>query len=112
MILTFFPQRRDDRLEVQRAGDVLTLNGTALDFGPLPAGGVLPREAVDSPWIAGDVRRLPDGRLEVPLLLPYGPDAPHETRFPLPLILDGDGPVALPAWGAPESEPETEDAPA
>jgi len=45
MRITLSPQSRDDRLTLHRAGDVLTINGQALDFGPLPQGGSLPAAA-------------------------------------------------------------------
>ena len=103
MILTLSPVRMDDTLTASVAGDVLTLNGTALDFGPLPNGATLPRHAVDNPWIAGDVSRDMAGVLTVPLILPHGGDAPEATRFPAPIDA-GDGPVPLPPYNAEEAE--------
>lgn len=96
MYLTFSPMRRDDRLMLSRAGDVLTINGAAYDFGPLPDGATLPQEAVDCEWLAGPVDRI-DGVLHVALILPHGADAPHEALFPQSTVLADDGPVALPA---------------
>ena len=103
MILTLSPVRMDDTLTASVNGDVLTLNGDALDFGPLPNGATLPREAVDNPWIAGDVSRDMAGVLTVPLILPHGGDAPEGTRFPAPIDA-GDGLVPLPPYNAPEDE--------
>ena len=97
MHLTFSPVRRDDTLTLSRAGDVLTVNGEAFDFSPLPEGATLPRNAIDCEWIAGDVSRV-DGVLTVPLILPHGQKAPEETRFPAPITLTEDGPVDLPAY--------------
>lgn len=96
MILTFSPIRMDATLAASVDGDVLTLNGIALDFGPLPSGATLPRAAIDNPWIAGAVERAADGTLTVPLLLPHGGSAPHETRFATPITVLA-GVVALPA---------------
>jgi hypothetical protein len=96
MILTLSPVRMDETLTASVAGDVLTLNGTELDFGPLANGATLPRAAVDNPWIAGDVSRAMDGVLTVPLTLPHGADAPEATRFPDPLTVTS-GAVPLPA---------------
>lgn len=93
--LTFSPQCRSDVLQVSVAGDVLTLNGVAFDFMDLPEGATLPREAIDSPWIAGDVQRF-DGILQLPLLLPITADASDAARFPQPLTVTQDGPVELP----------------
>lgn len=99
MRLTFSPVRRDDSLSVERQGDTLILNGEAFDFTALPEGAILPRSAIDCSWIAGDVRRQ-DGVLTIPLILPHGPSGSAETRFPQPLDLIEDGPVALPPFDA------------
>jgi hypothetical protein len=101
MIITLIPIRADDRLALRRRGDTLILNGEALDLSPLTEGAVLPRAAIASPWIAGDVTRQ-GGVLHLSVLFPHGPDAAPEARFPAPLHLTGDGDVALPAaWPAP-----------
>ncbi len=97
MRLSFSPVRMDSPLEAHVQGDVLILNGEAMDFGPLPAGATLPRAAINSPWVAGDVTRDPEGLLTVPLILPHGADAPEETLFPEPVEV-GDGRVALPPF--------------
>jgi hypothetical protein len=98
MIINLTPMRRDDRPEVHRAGDVLTVDGVAYDFGPLPEGAVLPRSAVACDWLASDVTRA-GGVIRLTLLLPYShPDAPAAVRFPKPITLMDDGPVALPSW--------------
>lgn len=104
MLITLTPMRRDDSLTLHRAGDVLTVNGTALDFGPLTEGSVLPRDAVECAFLASDVVRI-DGRLRLSLILPHGPQAGPEALFPEPLVLDGDGPVALPGAQKAMSEP-------
>lgn len=97
--LTFSPVRMDTPLTANVTGDVLVLNDTALDFGSLPAGAILPRAAIDCDWIAGDVTRDPAGILTVPLILPHGPNAPPETLFP-ESIEASDGPIDLPAYDA------------
>ncbi|NEX47747.1 hypothetical protein [Pseudotabrizicola algicola] len=99
MQITFTPMRRDDRLTLHRAGDVLTLNGESYDFSRLPEGAVLPRDAVECGWLASDVTRT-DGQLSLTLVLPHGADAPHQTLFPQPMNLTADGPVTLPPHGA------------
>lgn len=104
MKLIFSPCRMDQMLTASVAGSVLTLNGEALDFGPLPPGATLPREAVDSPWIAGDVSRDDAGLLIVPLVLPHGQVAPPETLFPEPLTVVS-GPVPLPPYEVAEEDP-------
>ena len=97
MQITLTPMNRDDRLTLERSGDSLTINGEAFDFTAIPEGGTLPRDAVACDWLAGDVTRA-GGVLHLTLILPHGADAPLETRFPAPITLTGDGPVALPPY--------------
>lgn len=97
MNLTFSPIRRDDRLTLSRMGDVLIINGQAFDFTDIPEGASLPREAITSGWIAGDVSRE-NGELTIPLILPHGAQARAETLFPDPITLTKDGPVSLPPY--------------
>jgi hypothetical protein len=72
MQITHTPQRRDDACDVQVAGDVLTINGEAFDFSPLPEGATLPRAAVACDWLASDVERI-DGEIHLTLIDPQGP---------------------------------------
>jgi hypothetical protein len=109
MNLTFSPIRMDTPLTASVDGDVLTLNGEALDFGPLPKGATLPRAAIPCDWIAGDVTRDEAGALTVPLILPHGANAPPETLFPEPMTVKA-GAVALPPYDAPQIEMEAPDA--
>lgn len=95
MRLTLYPQARFDSLQVSVAADMLTLNSVTLDFTQLPDGATLPREAIDSPWIAGDVQRI-EGVLQVSLLLPITANASDAARFPVPITVMQDGPVELP----------------
>ncbi|MDZ7908266.1 MAG: hypothetical protein U5N10_08650 [Gemmobacter sp.] len=109
MFITLTPMRRDDALTLQRAGDVLVINGTSYDFTPLPEGALLPRAAVDCDWLASDVTRT-GGQIRLTLILPHGPlpvPAPAAAAVithPAPIHLTGDGPVALPHW-APPADP-------
>jgi hypothetical protein len=103
MKLIFSPVRMDATLTASVAGDVLTLNGVVLDFGPLPLGATLPRAAIPCDWIAGDVTRDDDGTLTIPLILPHGPDAPPETLFPAPVDASY-GDVKLPPYSKPRHE--------
>jgi hypothetical protein len=107
MKITFLPQRRDERLELHRAGDVLTINGEEFDFAPLPEGATLPAEAIDSDWITGPVERI-EGALHMTLILPHGPRAAEATRFPAALFVNGNGPVAVPLWSEPKEEHDNE----
>lgn len=105
MKITFSPSRMDTPLTLEKQGDVLTIQGEAFDFTPLPDGHTLPRAAVACDWLASDVTRV-DGALQLALVLPHGPQAPQETLFPAPMILASDGPVDLPPFNAPAVEPE------
>jgi len=100
MIINLSPQRRDDTLEVTRTGDILSINGTNYDFTQLPEGATLPADAVDCPYVIGDINRT-NGELELTLLLPIGPNAPYESRFPEPITAVEDGPVTLPPYTTP-----------
>lgn len=101
IFITLSPQRRDDMLTATVAGDVLVLNGVSLDFGALASGETLPRAEAGSDWIASDIVRSESGEIAVTLILPHGPDAPEETRFPEPITMTADGPVPLPPHDAP-----------
>ncbi|MFN7053162.1 MAG: hypothetical protein ACK4NH_13680 [Gemmobacter sp.] len=106
MLITFSPMRRDGTLTLHRAGDVLVINGTAYDFGPLPEGAILPRDAVNCDWLASDVTRI-GGALHLTLILPHGPipyPAPPEAAavtHPAAIHVMTDGPVDLPHWAQP-----------
>jgi len=104
MHITLSPVRLDETLTAIRTGDVLTLNGEAFDFGPLPEGATLPAEAIDSEWIVGPVSRI-DGDLHLTLRLPHGPNPSEAVAFPKPLVVMVDGEIDLPFDPAPEPEP-------
>jgi hypothetical protein len=95
MRMSFNPQRRDDALAISKAGDVLTINDEPFDFSALPDGASLPTEAIDCPWIAGDVKRL-GGELVMTLILPIGAEPSEAQAFPADIVDPPDGPIALP----------------
>ncbi|WP_119309628.1 hypothetical protein [Cohaesibacter haloalkalitolerans] len=103
MKLTLIPQRRDDALALSLAGDVLTINGEALDLSGIPAGATLPRKAVGCAWLASDIERDKDGQLSLSLILPHGfiadpsTDAARAVLYPAPLEVTEDGEITLPA---------------
>lgn len=103
MQINLTPMRCDDRLTLERRGDVLAINDTDYNFSQLPEGAVLPRAAVDCPLLASDVTRVA-GVLRLTLILPHGAAAPPETLFPAPILLTTDGSVDVPAFDAPLSE--------
>lgn len=95
MHITPSPVRLDETLTVSSAGDVLSLNGVELDFGPLPEGATLPAEAINSEWIVGPVTRV-NGELHLTLRLPHGPNPSQAVAFPEPIHATNDGPILLP----------------
>ena len=105
MIINLVPVRHDQRLALSLKGDAMTLNGEVFDFGALAEGALLPAEAIESHWFMGDVRRV-EGQLHVSLMLPHGANAPVAARFPEPLEVTHDGPVALPAYEVLHDEQE------
>ena len=95
MHITLSPQRRDDTLKIVKAKEVLTINDKKYDFSVVPEGALLPKEAVDCPWIAADVERI-EGILHLTLILPISADASEAARFPAPIIDPADGPLEFP----------------
>lgn len=94
-LITLSPMRRDDTLTVSVSGDVLVLNGEALDLGTYTADPDAPHD-----WIVG--QPVQDaGVWNVTLILPHGADAPEATRFPEPITVTADGPVQMPPHDAP-----------
>ena len=109
--ITLIPQRRDETLTLGRSGDILTIDDTPYDFGPLPEGATLPAAAVGCPWLASDVTRT-GGTIHLTLILPHGPipfPPPPEAlavTHPAPIIVSTDGPVTLPDYTPAEEFPE------
>ncbi|MEE1922694.1 tail fiber assembly protein [Pseudomonas sp. 148P] len=95
MILKLSPIRSDISLAVAKSGDVLTINGVALDFSRLEPGSTLPAAAVGSDFIIAPVERTGTG-LVITLMLPHGEAAPEAVRFPADLAAVPDGQVRLP----------------
>lgn len=95
MKINLSPQRRDDSLDITRAGGVITLNGEKFDFSQMADGDTLPASAVNSPWFVGQVDNVA-GELELTLILPLPSNYSPEQAFPEPLSITADGPVALP----------------
>ena len=81
MKIKLSPARMDEQLVATVSGDIITVNGARISFGPLLNGETLPNEAINNKWIAGDVHRI-DGEIHLTLVLPHGAAAPQETRFP------------------------------
>jgi len=101
MQIAFSPVYGPPPMTLHREGDVLTINGLALDFGPLTEGAILPAAATGCDLVTGKVTRI-TGVLHLTLILPWGDGAPVATRFPAPMTLTGDGPVTLPPYDGSE----------
>lgn len=86
MQINLSPVRMDATLAVSRTGDVLTINGAAVDLTTYAGG---------CDWIVGQPEAGPGG-WQVTLILPHGGDVPEAARFPEPITLTGDGVVPLP----------------
>lgn len=99
MQITLHPMRHDQVLSVERLGAALVLNGAQVELPAYLPGG--------SPWIIGQPAQV-EGQWQVDLILPHGAEAPPETLFPAPLIIAGDGPVALPPYALPDEDPPAE----
>jgi hypothetical protein len=95
MIVKLSPQRRDDKLDVFKLGDVLTVNGEQFDFSLVGKGDTLPAQAISSIWFVDKVERI-DGELVLTLLFPNPWNYSQEQAFPAPLQEVPDGPVAFP----------------
>ena len=104
MIINLSPVRSDSRIFVAVNGNAISINGDVFDFSPLQEGDTLPRQAIDSPWFAGDVKRV-DGVLHVELVFPHGAYADEAARFPEPITVIQDGPVQLPDSGHDAPQP-------
>ncbi len=74
--------------------DVLEVNGDEFDFSSVEEGVTLPVAAINSDWFAGPVTRQ-SGQIHVAILLPLGPDAPTNQRFPGKLQQDRNGLIDL-----------------
>ncbi|WP_338791075.1 tail fiber assembly protein [Pseudomonas sp. AE27] len=103
MIIKLSPVRSDERLHLEKMGDVLRLNGATLDFAALPDGATLPSEAVSSRWICEPVERV-DGELVVTVIMPHGADASEQSRFPVDIVSPADGRVPLPTDRDPQPD--------
>ena len=95
MRINLIPQRRDDTLEVTRAGNIIIVNGEHFDFSPIVEGDTLPASAVSSAWFFDKIDRI-DGELVLTLILPNPWNYSPEQAFPVPLENVPDGPVVFP----------------
>jgi hypothetical protein len=95
MIIKFCPVFSDQPFTLSRLGDMLTINGLALDFAKLPDGATLPASGIGCSDVFGPVERR-DGKLQVTLFFRHPVDAPEAARFPADIIDPPAGAVTLP----------------
>lgn len=91
------PQRRDDRLHLEKHGATLLFNGEVFD--PSTHDESLPHIQ----WIVSRPEPIDDG-WSVTIILPHGSPAPRATRFPRPIVVSTDGPVELPPYEGPDED--------
>lgn len=84
-------------LALSVTGQVWAFNGKTIDFANLGNSEAIGADATDCPYILS-ASKDGSGNLTVTVLLPHGPDAAEATRFPDPITVSSDGPVALPAF--------------
>lgn len=90
-------------------GYKLIVNGETFDFSPLERGYELSLDAIGSDLFADKAVMSAEGVLSVTLLMPYDEaTATDAIRFPDPVMVTADGPVAIPTDHlAPASETPT-----
>lgn len=105
MIIKLSPVFSDQpALDVSVVGDVVTVNGKAFDFTPIPSGYSLPLEAIGSQLFNGPAVRDLDGILTITLIFPHPSYADEAMRFPEPINVLKDGTISLPSAPVPTQE--------
>lgn len=98
--LNLSPVRSDKETTASINGTVLNLNGTEYDLSELPDGATAQHPDL------GTVKRNGD-EYECSIRLGHGPNAPHETRFPEPIVLENhNGLIELPLYDVVPDEEE------
>lgn len=91
MRIKLSPQQTESNwLSLEKKGDVLTINGIELDFGPLLEGATLPAEAICHPQVIGEVSRV-GGHVEISILYCQPSTASAHERFPELMTDPADG---------------------
>ena len=102
LLLNLSPVRSDEETTSTLTGTVLTVNDTDYDLSEIPDGATAQHPEL------GTVKRS-GSEYECTIRLGHGPNAPHETRFPAPIVLeDHSGPIELPLYDV-VPEPEVEE---
>ena len=105
MKIKFTPVRMGEQLTASVVdADKIILNGEELDFTPLFDGETIESSDVGNKWVSGTVSRI-DGELHITLVVPHGPNAPYETRFPSTEYMTVEsGAVDVPEYDAEPAE--------
>lgn len=84
-------------LALEKAGSTIKINGTSFDLSVIPDGATLPdaAEATGCEYFVGGIDSV-DGDYHMTILLPHSDRPTHEQAFPEPIVVDQDGPIALP----------------
>ncbi|HAO02935.1 MAG TPA: hypothetical protein DCQ42_14760 [Halomonas sp.] len=101
LTLNLSPVRSDEETTASLAGTTLTVNGTDYDLSELPDGATAQHPELVT------VKRN-GSEYECTIRLGHGHNAPYETRFPEPIVLENhNGPIELPLYDVvPEVEEE------
>lgn len=90
MNITLTPMRTDASLTLEKLGDSLIINGEEFDFSPLEEGQIIPKDAINSEWIADEVTRI-EGHINVTIISPLKRGYTEESAYPAPLLDAKDG---------------------
>lgn len=98
-VFDFFPVADAAPIEYSVAGDVLTVNGVAYDFGALGEAEIIPADAITgaADWLRSTEVTRWEGVLRACVVMPYDSTAnlPHHVRHPGPVTVEA-GRVPLP----------------
>ncbi|MCF2911913.1 hypothetical protein [Halomonas sp. Cn5-12] len=101
LTLHLSPVARDNETTMSIRETTLFVNGISYDLSDLPDGATAFHPEL------GKVTRQ-GSEYECMIILGHGPNAPHETRFPAPIVLENHhGPIELPLYDV-VPEPENE----
>ena len=99
LTLKLSPDAGVEETTASLAGTVLTVNGADYDLSELPDGAVAQHPELGKVTRAGD-------NYECTIKLGHGANAPEETRFPQPIVLNNhSGAVELPVYDIVKEEP-------
>lgn len=93
--ITLSPQFSGSKLTLIKSGATLTINGETYDFSSLNDGDEVPSDAIDNPFIIGDINRI-DDVVNMTIIMPYSdPNADENIAYPKPLLWEGDDSITF-----------------